>query len=99
MKLVTTDATPVYDMGNYPVCYADGINPIDQAGPNSHLVFYMAQKIGDEGARRIIVARVIIPTAALARMARQLAYPNDAIDGTAANAKTCEDGDPVPLPH
>jgi hypothetical protein len=32
-------------------------------------------------------------------MSRQLAYPNAAIDGTAANAQTWEDGDPVPLPH
>jgi len=45
MKLVTTDASPAYDLGNnYPVVYADGITPIDQTGPNSHLVFYMAQK-------------------------------------------------------
>jgi len=66
MKLVTTDASPACDLGNnYPVVYADGITPIDQTGPNSHLVFYMAQKL-DEKPSRVIVARVIIPTAALA---------------------------------
>jgi hypothetical protein len=29
---------------NALVCYTDGIAHIDQAGPNSNLVFYMAQK-------------------------------------------------------
>jgi len=49
MKLITTDATPVYDMGNYPVCYADGITEIDQARPNSRLVFSWCKKWGMRG--------------------------------------------------
>jgi len=98
MKLVTTDATPVYDFGNSPVHYADGLAHIDQAGPNSHLVFYMAQET-DQKPGRVIVARLIIPTAALARMSRQLAYPNAAIEGPAANTRMDEDGGMVSVPH
>ena len=98
MKLVTTAASPVYDFGNSPVYYADGLAHIDQAGPNSHLVFYMAQET-DQKPGRVIVARLIIPTAELARMSRQLAYPDAAIEGTAANTKLSEDGGLVALPH
>jgi hypothetical protein len=59
----------------------------------------MAQKI-DEKPSRVIVARLIIPTAELARMSRQLACPDAAIDGTAANAQTWDEaGGLVPLPH
>jgi hypothetical protein len=45
MKIVTTAASPAYDFGNCSVVYADGIASIDQSGPNSHVVFYMSQKI------------------------------------------------------
>jgi hypothetical protein len=83
-KLNNPAAAGMIDMGNNFVAYVDGIGDIDQVGPNSHLVFYMLQKL-DERTRRMVVARLIVPTAELARMARQLANPTAAIDGPAAN--------------
>jgi hypothetical protein len=98
MKVVTTAAKEPLDFGNAATVFVDGLAHIDQVGPNSHLVFYMSQRNYD-GPARVVVARLIVPTAELARMARQLACPDAAIDGPAANARMDEGGGIVAVSH
>ena len=98
MKVTTTAANAALDFGNTVTVFADGLAHVDQVGPNSHLVFYMSQRMHD-GPARVVVARLIVPTDQLARMARQLACPDAAIEGPAANAGMDEDGGKVLVPH
>jgi hypothetical protein len=59
-------------MSTTVVAYADGMDAVDQYGPNARLTFWMAERHHDEGVRKVVVGRVIIPTAELVRVARQL---------------------------
>jgi hypothetical protein len=45
--------------------------------PNAHLTFWMAERDRDEGTRKVVVGKVVIPTAELVRMARQLCALED----------------------
>jgi hypothetical protein len=91
-RLSNNTTSQLFDMGNYPEVYVDGIGAIDQYGPNSQIVFYAVRRV-DDRTQRMIGVRLIVPTAELARMARQLTEPNAAIDGPASNSEHPETGE------
>jgi chorismate-pyruvate lyase len=80
-KLNNTGA--VLDCGNAHVIYADSLVAIDEVGPNSHLIFAMTERNIGSGleTHRLVVARVIIPTAELVCMAKQLEAGAQVLDG------------------
>jgi hypothetical protein len=65
----STTATP-------QTAYADKL-VIEQHGAVSHLIFCHTQKefVGAERTVAVVDCRLIVPTASLARLARQLAHP------------------------
>jgi hypothetical protein len=69
-----------WDMGSTVVVYADGIDEVDVYGPNARLTFWMAERDHEQGVRKAVAARVIIPTAELVRIARQLLAPEVTAD-------------------
>jgi hypothetical protein len=68
------------DMGTTAIVYADGIDEVDHYGPNARLTFWMAERDHNDGVRKVVAAKVIIPTAELVRIARQLLAPEVAAD-------------------
>lgn len=64
-------------MGSTVIVYADGIDEVDQYGPNARLTFWMAERDHEQGVRKVVAARVVIPTAELVRVARQLCTLED----------------------
>jgi hypothetical protein len=77
MAKLRTPTSKSYDMCNAPVAYADGLEEVDYYGPNARLTFWMAEsdEIERAGVRKVVVAKVVIPTAELMRIARQLVMP------------------------
>jgi hypothetical protein len=73
------------DMGNCPVMYADGLDEVDHYGPNARLTFWMTERYDDK-VQKSVVVKVIIPTAELVRIARQLLL-EDAPDEQPARIK------------
>lgn len=75
--------TPVIEYGASGTTYADRL-VIEQHGAVSHLIFCHIQKewVGSENTVAVVDHRVIVPTAMLARLARQLALPQvmDAVE-------------------
>jgi hypothetical protein len=75
---MTTEAIPVLEYGTTITTYADQLARIERHGPVSHLIFCHTQMEGGvngygDGRRIAVVgSRVIVPTAMLAQMARQL---------------------------
>jgi hypothetical protein len=81
------------DMGSTVIAYADGMDEVDQYGPNAHLTFWMAERDHDDGVRKVVVGRVIIPTAELVRVARQLCTletPTDSSERPVRNVVTLQ---------
>lgn len=74
----TTKTLPLCEpFGNVPA-YADCLAKIEQNGPITHLIFAQRQgSLYDQGeqASNIVVARLIVPTALLTTIARQLLNP------------------------
>jgi hypothetical protein len=65
MAKLTADGDSI-DFGNTYECYADGLEEVDQFGPNSTLSFYVVRRIDRrEGGKRVTVLRLTIPTAAI----------------------------------
>ena len=74
----TTKPLPLCEPFANVAVYADCLAKIEQAGPVSHLIFAQQQSsLYDhcEQPSNIVVARVIIPTALLTKIARQLLNP------------------------
>ena len=75
-KLPAPTGAPL-DLGGHVEFYSDGIVDIEQYGANAADLSLRAALDGRSG--RVIVVRVIVPTAELARMARQLTAPGAAV--------------------
>jgi hypothetical protein len=63
------------DYGTVPTIYIDGIGRIDSNGAISHLIMFMRRHECGM-THRTVELRLIVPTAELATMARQLACPD-----------------------
>jgi hypothetical protein len=59
-KLPTPTGEPL-DYGQTNIVYAGGVGEGDQFGPNTHLVFWMAQRITGERepAKKVVVTRTL----------------------------------------
>jgi hypothetical protein len=82
MAKLTPDGE-LYDLGNASECYADGLEEVDQFGPNSTLTFFIVQRLDQrEGAKRVAVLRLRIPTSAIPDMLGLLMKPQqvDAVE-------------------
>jgi hypothetical protein len=60
------------DFGNAHSAFADSLAGIERHGPVTHLLFATEQQAIDSRNRQIITARLIVPTALLVTIARQL---------------------------
>jgi hypothetical protein len=89
MARISKAPTELYEWANVSDVYVDGIGRIDSNGAISHLMFYM-RRHGDTGTQREVVLRLIVPTAELTTMARQLANA-ELTDTTATEATSDED--------
>jgi hypothetical protein len=85
MADIKTATGALIDMGQCPEAYVDGIARIDDNGPTSQLIFYMRQNMDGDGARRVVAARLIVPTAELANIAMQIARPGTMAAGDAGD--------------
>jgi hypothetical protein len=74
MAKLPTPTGNSWDMGNTFIVYADGMDEVDQYGPNARLTFWMVQRDSNQpgGATKAVMGRVIIPTAELVRVVPQL---------------------------
>jgi hypothetical protein len=83
---MTTERLPVREYYSLPTIYADMLARIERHGPVSHLVFCHAQDENQDemgNCLRVAIAacRVIVPTAILAQLARQLEHgPADTVE-------------------
>jgi hypothetical protein len=73
----------VADYGSEHTIFADDLVGVDDLGPVTHLTFSMAKREldADRTGERLIVARIIIPTALRSQIARQLSDTAAAIEG------------------
>jgi hypothetical protein len=55
--------------------FADYLAPLECYGPVTHLLFCYTQRAHQGGQETIVACRVIVPTAILSRLARQLTCP------------------------
>src|SRR5205823_14019356 len=80
MAKLRTPTGDSVDMGCTVVVYADGIDEVDHYGPNSRVTFWLVERdrFESQGVRKAVAARVIIPTAELVRIARQLCTLDEA---------------------
>ena len=78
--------------GNNVEFFADGVTAVMPLGESTHVIFHHRQPQTDEGGKvyRMTQARMIVPTAALAQMARCL------LAGEVV-PQTNWDGDELPL--
>jgi hypothetical protein len=88
MAKLSNAPTSLTNMADFPDVFVEGIGRIDDGGTVSHLIFYVRQ-IMDGRTYRMTALRVIVPTAALPLMARQLASP-DMADISAEDMAFCE---------
>jgi hypothetical protein len=78
MKINRGRDVPVETWGEKDISdfYVDSIGRIDDSGPISHVIFCMRQIDGEHLDKRTVLVpcvRLLVPTAELARMARQFA--------------------------
>jgi hypothetical protein len=92
MKIKRSPDVPIETWGEKGISdfYVDSISRIDDGGPISHVIFCMRQIDGENPDKRTVLVpcvRLLVPTAELARMARQLAN----VDTAAMGVRTDDD--------
>jgi hypothetical protein len=82
MAKLPTPTGNSWDASGTVIMYADGMDEVDVYGPNARLTFWMVQRDSshDGGVTKAVMGRVIIPTAELVRIARQLLAPEISAD-------------------
>jgi hypothetical protein len=77
MAKLSNTPTKLVEFGSITEVYVDGIGRIDSGGAISHLIWYVRHNDAELlGTSRVATLRMIIPTEALATLARQLANPS-----------------------
>jgi hypothetical protein len=76
MTKLSKAPTKLLEMFDLNAVYVDGLGRIDDGGAVSHLIFYVRRHQSMDGTVRVVALRVVIPTAELQTMARQLATPD-----------------------
>jgi hypothetical protein len=73
MSSVKAKTLPVYDGSGDRALFVDDLTSIEEFGPVTHLLFSVCRnEVSGKERHRVVVQRMIIPTALRAAMGRQL---------------------------